>query len=60
MNEEEICDEEKHYHEWVKNNTNYLAQNKMCISVMKKIYMDAFAAGFTYRLKITAMEQLQK
>lgn len=57
---EELCDEEKSYNEWVKENLHYLQINKQHISVMRKVYMDGFAAGFVYRNKINAMEQLQK
>jgi hypothetical protein len=58
--DEEMCDEEKYYHEWVKNNPNYLVQNKLCISVMKKVYMAGFGDGFSYKLKHNTEEHLQK
>lgn len=57
---EEMCDEEKSYHEWVANNLEYVQRNKQHISVMKKIYMEGFAAGFQLRKKCRAEEQLQK
>lgn len=57
---EELCDEEKSYNEWVTNNLQYISQNKQSIAVMKKLYMDGFVAGFMYRKHISAMEQLQK
>lgn len=57
---EEICDEERSYNDWVSNNLAYINQNKQSISVMRKLYMDGFAAGFVYRNKINAEEQLQK
>lgn len=57
---EEMCDEEKSYHEWVKNNTAYLVQNKGCVSVMKKVYMAGFAHGFIHQLQCKAEESLQK
>ena len=60
MNEEELCDEEKNYNKWVVDNLYYIRDNKDCIRVMKKLYMDGFAAGFVYKQQITAEEQLQK
>lgn len=55
-----MCDEEKSYHEWVANNLEYLQQNKSHVSVMKKLYMDGFAAGFEYKKELQAKEWLQK
>ena len=57
---EEMCDEEKSYHEWVSNNLEFMQQNKSHISVMKKLYMQGFAAGFQYKREISARECLQK
>lgn len=57
---QELCDEEKSYNQWVKNNLSYINDNKHHIGVMKKIYMDGFAAGFIYKMEISAEEQLQK
>lgn len=57
---EEVCDEEKSYHEWVSKNLEYIQQNKQHIGVMKKLYMAGFAAGFVHRNKMNAQEQLQK
>lgn len=57
---DEPCDEEQSYNEWVKENLQYLQTNKQHIAVMKKVYMDGFAAGFVHRQKINVMEQLQK
>ena len=60
MNDEDLCDEEKSYHEWVVDNLYYIRDNKNCISVMKNLYMAGFAAGFVHKSKINAEEQLQK
>jgi hypothetical protein len=57
---EEMCDEEKSYHEWVSKNLEYLSQNKQHVSVMKKLYMEGFAAGFEHKKGISAQEYLQK
>jgi hypothetical protein len=58
--DEEMCDEEKSYHEWVANNLEFMQQNKSHISVMKKLYMAGFGAGFDYKKKLSAQEYLQK
>lgn len=57
---EEVCDEEKSYDEWVSKNLEYIQQNKQHIGVMKKLYMEGFAAGFVHKNKVNAQEQLQK
>ena len=56
----ELCDEEKSYHEWFANNLNYILQNKNHVCVMKKLYMEGFAAGFVYNQKLSAKEYLEK
>lgn len=56
----EICDEEKMYHEWVANNLSYMNSHKPCIEVMKKLFMAGFSAGYVYKKKYNAEEQLQK
>lgn len=56
----ELCDEEKSYHEWFANNLQYIQQNKSHIGVMKKLYMEGFAAGFLHKQKMRASEYLQK
>lgn len=60
MIEEELCDEEKSYHTWVANNLEYIQQNKNHVTVMKKLYMEGFAAGFQYRKELQAKDWLQK
>lgn len=57
---EEMCDEEKSYNEWVAKNVRYIGDNKTCVHIMKKLYIDGFAAGFVHHGKIKAEEQLQK
>lgn len=56
----ELCDEEKSYHEWVANNLDFMQQNKNHIGVMKKLYLAGFAAGFQHKLRLTSEEYLQK
>lgn len=60
MIEEELCDEEKSYHEWVSNNLEYIQQNKSHVGVMKKLYMEGFAAGFQLKKELQSKEWLQK
>lgn len=60
MIEEELCDEEKSYHEWVSNNLEYIQQNKSHVGVMKKLYMEGFAAGFQFKKELQAKDWLQK
>jgi len=57
---EDICDEERSYNDWVSYNLDYINQNKSHISVMKRLYMEGFAAGYEYHGKIRVEEQLQK
>ena len=55
-----VCDEEKSYNEWQKHNEKYLVNNQDFFAVIKKAYMDGFAAGFVHKQKISAEEYLQK
>lgn len=57
---EELSDEEKSYQAWVVDNLYYIRENKDCIKVMKNIYMAGFSAGYMYKKKYDATEQLQK
>ena len=58
--DEDFSDEEKSYHEWVTKNLSFISQNKQSINVMKKLYMEGFAAGWQYRKEFQAKEWLQK
>jgi hypothetical protein len=60
MNDQDLCDEEKSYHEWVAKNIPFIRNNKDCVKVMQQLYVAGFAAGFVHRDKINAEEQLQK
>lgn len=55
-----MCDEEKSYHEWVSKNLEYLQHNKSHVGVMKKLYMEGFAAGFQFKKEFQSKEWLQK
>ena len=58
--DEELCDEEKSYHEWVAQNLDFIQNNKQHVGVMKKLYMAGFGAGFDHKRKLSAQEYLQK
>lgn len=60
MSCEDFYDKEKSYNEWVYNNLYYIRDNKDCIKVMKKIYMEGFTAGFETKLKYLGESYLQK
>lgn len=60
LQNDDICDEEKSYHEWVANNLEYIQTNKQHVGVMKKLYMEGFAAGFQQKKQFQAKEWLQK
>jgi hypothetical protein len=60
MIEEEFCDEEKSYHKWVAKNIDYISHNKQHVTVMKKLYMEGFAAGFQFKKELQSKEWLQK
>jgi hypothetical protein len=57
---EDLCDEEKSYYEWVSNNLSFINQNKQSVNVMKKLYMEGFAAGWQNKKEFQAKEWLQK
>jgi hypothetical protein len=58
--DQNISDEEKSFHEWLSNNIGYVNTYKGSIAVMKKLYLEGFAAGYVHRDKINAEIQLQK
>jgi len=59
-NEEQLSDEERNYNKWVSENLFYINQHKQSLSVMKKIYLDGFAAGWQFKKEYTAKEWLEK
>lgn len=60
MTENDVSDEDLLYHEWLANNISYVNTNKVCIHVMKQMFMVGFSSGYTYKKKQNAEEQLQK
>ena len=59
-NAEQLSDEEKNYNQWVSENLFYINQHKQSLNVMKKIYLDGFAAGWQFKKEYTAREWLEK
>jgi hypothetical protein len=57
---EDFSDEEKSYHEWVTKNLSFINQHKQSINVMKKLYMEGFAAGWQSKKQYQSQEWLQK
>ena len=57
---DDLCDEERNYYEWVSNNLSFINQNKQSVNVMKKLYMEGFAAGWQNKKEFQAKEWLQK
>jgi hypothetical protein len=60
MSDEIMSDEEKSYYEWFKKNIQYVNKHKESIHIMKKIYIDGFAAGWSHKQQYSAQEYLQK
>lgn len=56
IDEETLRDEEKSFVEWMQ--TIILKSND--ISIIRKAYLDGFAAGWSYKKQMLAQEQLQK
>lgn len=56
----EFSDEETSYAEWVKENLSYINQHKQSLGVMKRLYIEGFAAGWQFRKECQAKEWLQK
>ena len=61
-NLDEMCDEEKSFENWfTQNNGKFYRQiDSNIIDLLKKVYMQGYAAGFDAKLKYSADEQLQK
>jgi hypothetical protein len=57
---EEICDEERSFISWAKENREFVLENEDSFKLMKKAYMSGFGNGFAYRQKLSYEEQMQK
>ncbi len=60
-NSDELCDEEKSFNEWFKENHSLIyGVFGNTFESYKKIYMVGYAAGFQAKLKYSSEEYLQK
>jgi hypothetical protein len=60
-NLDELCDEEKSFNEWFKDNYSLIYDVfGNTLDVYKKVYMQGYAAGFHAKFKYSSEEQLQK
>lgn len=59
-NLEEICDEERSFISWVKENREFILDNEESFRAMKKAYMAGFGNGFAHKQTYTYEEQMQK
>jgi hypothetical protein len=62
QNWDELGDEEKSFDAWfVQNNAElYKEIDARIIDLLKTTYMQGYAAGFSHKQQVNAMEQLQK
>lgn len=58
--QEELSDEEISYNDWVSENLIFINQNKNSLGVMKKLYMDGYAAGWQSKKEYQSKEWMQK
>ena len=58
--QEELSDEEISYSDWVSQNLVFINQNKNSVTVMKKLYIDGYAAGWQAKKEYQAKEWIQK
>lgn len=52
-----ICDEEKSFILWAKNNRQFIGENSR---LLKTVYMQGFAMGFEHKRQTSYEEQMQK
>jgi hypothetical protein len=58
--QEELGDEEISYNDWVSQNLVFINQNKNAVGVMKKLYIEGYAAGWQAKKEYQAKEWMQK
>lgn len=58
--QEELSDEEISYNNWVSENLIFINQNKNSLGVMKKLYMEGYAAGWQSKKEYRSKEWMQK
>jgi hypothetical protein len=57
---QELSDEEISYNDWVSQNLVFINQNKNSVGVMKKLYIEGYAAGWQAKKEYQAKEWMQK
>lgn len=57
---EEVCDEERSFISWAKENREFILDNEESFKVIKKAYMSGFGNGFAYRQQLSYEAQMQK
>ena len=58
--QQELSDEEISYNDWVSQNLVFINQNKNSVGVMKKLYIEGYAAGWQAKKEYQAKEWMQK
>lgn len=58
--QQELSDEEISYNDWVSQNLVFINQNKNSVGVMKKLYIEGYAAGWQAKKEYQAKEWIQK
>jgi hypothetical protein len=58
--QQELSDEEISYNDWVSQNLVFINQNKNSVTVMKKLYIEGYAAGWQAKKEYQAKEWMQK
>jgi hypothetical protein len=53
----DICDEEKSFVLWAKDNRQFIGENSR---LLKTVYMQGFAMGFEHKKQTSYEEQMQK
>ncbi|NBO99271.1 MAG: hypothetical protein EBU90_03970 [Proteobacteria bacterium] len=56
----DICDEEKHFLYWARDNKQAIDSNYIDIEIVKKAYISGFANGYNYKKSISFDELMQK
>ena len=58
--QKELSDEEISYNDWVSENLIFINQNKNSVAIMKRLYIDGYAAGWQAKKKYQAKEWMEK
>ena len=58
--QEELSDEAISYNDWVSENLIFINQNKNSVAIMKRLYIDGYAAGWQAKKEYQAKEWMEK